>query len=76
MIKNPRAVLIPPAFRPCPVHRKLSEKSPAGFYNKSSNEEPEAASTGDSYLKPDSDRLFELFGIQAADQKHTSQKVI
>ena len=61
-----------PSFRPWPVRRKLSGKSLFGFCNKSSNEEPEAASTDDSRLKPDSDRLFELFWIQAADQGHTS----
>ena len=42
------------------------------YCNKSSNEAPEAASTDDSRLNPDSDRLFELFGIQAAGQGHTS----
>ena len=61
-----------PAFRPWPARRKLSGKSPAGFCNKSSNEAPEAASTDDSRLNPDSDRLFELFWIQAAGQGHTS----
>ena len=42
------------------------------FCNKSSNEEPGAASTDDSRLNSDSDRLFELFWIQAASQGHTS----
>ena len=61
-----------PAFRLWPVRRKLSGKSPFGFCNKSLNEEPEVASTGDSRLNSDSDRLFELFWIQAAGQGHTS----
>ena len=61
-----------PSFRPWPARRKLSGKSPFGFCNKSLNEEPEVASTDDSRLKPDSDHLFELFGIQAAGQGHIS----
>lgn len=52
----------------CAKYRTL----PAGFCNKSSNEEPEAASTDDSRLYSDSDHLFELFWIQAAGQGHTS----
>ena len=47
-------------------------KSSFGFCNKSLNAEPEAASTDDSRLKPDSGRLFELFWIQAAGQGHIS----
>ena len=46
------------------------------FCNKSSNEGPEAASTNDSLLNPDSDRLFKFFGIQATGPGHISEKVI
>ena len=64
------------AFRPWPARRKLFGKSPFGFCNKNLNEEVEAASIDNSRLNPDSDRLFELFWLQAAGQGHTSQKVI